>query len=225
MLTRKQQELLLFIHGRIRQTGVSPSFDEMKDALRLVSKASIHRLIIALEERGFIRRLPKRARALEILRLPDDLMSNTKVGNNFSYHSAEGLSRKQNMGFSSVPFMGHIAAEVPISNIQNNTHEIMIPINMFQILGNHYALEVEGDSMNGVGILDSDTVIICSCETANSGDVVVALLNEEKATLRRFRRKGDSIALEAANPAYKTRIFPPKNVKIQGKLVGLIRRY
>lgn len=235
MLTRKQQELLLFIHERMKEAGIPPSFDEMKDALDLASKSGIHRLITALEERGFIRRLPNRARALEVIKLPEAYSPSLKGRRGFSPAVIEGsLGKPQpvpekapapaNDSSVSVPVMGRIAAGVPISAIQNNTHDIAVPMEMLGA-GEHYALEVRGDSMIEAGILDGDTVIIRNAGTANPGDIVVALVDDEEATLKRFRRKGASIALEAANPAYETRIFGPDRVKIQGKLVGLIRRY
>jgi repressor LexA len=238
MLTRKQQELLLFIHERMKESGIPPSFDEMKDALDLASKSGIHRLITALEERGFIRRLPNRARALEVIKLPEAYSPSLQPRRGFSPAVIEGSRGKQpvtaapaqrtpqaEMSASvSVPVMGRIAAGVPISAIQNNTHEIMVPAEMVGT-GDHYALEVKGDSMIEAGILDGDTVIIRNATTANPGEIIVALVDDEEATLKRFRRKGASIALEAANPAYETRIFGPDRVKIQGKLVGLIRRY
>ena len=239
MLTRKQHELLMFIHERLKETGIPPSFDEMKDALDLASKSGIHRLITALEERGFIRRLPNRARALEVLRLPDSIAPGLNPGRRFSPSVIEGsLGRKQperarvpvpsnddeaGAGIS-VPVMGRIAAGVPIDAIQHQTHSIAVPPEMLSG-GEHYALEVKGDSMIEAGILDGDTVIIRNANTASPGEIVVALVDEEEATLKRFRRKGASIALEAANPAYETRIFGPDRIKIQGKLVGLIRRY
>ena len=238
MLTRKQQELLLFIHERMKESGIPPSFDEMKDALDLASKSGIHRLITALEERGFIRRLPNRARALEVIKLPDALSTSLQPRRGFSPAVIEGSLGKSapapaaqkpatdnDAGSSvSVPVMGRIAAGVPISAIQNNTHDISIPAEMIGG-GEHYALEVKGDSMIEAGILDGDTVIIRNANSANPGEIVVALVDDEEATLKRLRRKGASIALEAANPAYETRIFGPDRVKIQGKLVGLIRRY
>ncbi|SOC38723.1 repressor LexA [Rhizobium subbaraonis] len=235
MLTRKQQELLLFIHERMKETGIPPSFDEMKDALDLASKSGIHRLITALEERGFIRRLPNRARALEVIKLPEAYTPSLKARRGFSPSVIEGSLGKARPaeekqppaateGSVSVPVMGRIAAGVPISAIQNNTHDIAVPMEMLGA-GEHYALEVKGDSMIEAGILDGDTVIIRNMNTASPGDIVVALVDDEEATLKRFRRKGASIALEAANPAYETRIFGPDRVKIQGKLVGLIRRY
>jgi repressor LexA len=237
MLTRKQQELLLFIHERMKESGVPPSFDEMKDALDLASKSGIHRLITALEERGFIRRLPNRARALEVIKLPEAYSPSIQPRRGFSPSVIEGsLGKPQpapapkpapsadNGNSVSVPVMGRIAAGVPISAIQNNTHDISVPADMLAS-GEHYALEVKGDSMIEAGIFDGDTVIIRNANTASPGEIVVALVDDEEATLKRFRRKGASIALEAANPAYETRIFGPDRVKVQGKLVGLIRRY
>jgi repressor LexA len=234
MLTRKQQELLLFIHERMKESGVPPSFDEMKDALDLASKSGIHRLITALEERGFIRRLPNRARAIEVIKLPEAYSSSLQPRRGFSPSVIEGSLGKTPVAAQkpvedtsnsvSVPVMGRIAAGVPISAIQNNTHDITVPAEMLGS-GEHYALEVKGDSMIEAGILDGDTVIIRNASNANPGDIIVALVDDEEATLKRFRRRGASIALEAANPAYETRIFGPDRVKIQGKLVGLIRRY
>ncbi|MCX8997695.1 transcriptional repressor LexA [Rhizobiaceae bacterium BDR2-2] len=234
MLTRKQQELLLFIHERMKESGVPPSFDEMKDALDLASKSGIHRLITALEERGFIRRLPNRARALEVIKLPEAYTPSPQPRRGFSPSVIEGSLGKpqpavvQKPASESeavpVPVMGRIAAGVPISAIQHNTHEIVVPADMLGS-GEHYALEVKGDSMIEAGIFDGDTVIIRNISNANPGDIVVALVDDEEATLKRFRRKGASIALEAANPAYETRIFSADRVKVQGKLVGLIRRY
>ncbi|SER43781.1 transcriptional repressor LexA [Rhizobium sp. NFR03] len=237
MLTRKQQELLIFIHERMKESGVPPSFDEMKDALELASKSGIHRLITALEERGFIRRLPNRARALEVIKLPESYSAATPPKRGFSPSVIQGsrgnaapdnvaktTSGAGNDNTVSVPVMGRIAAGVPISAIQNNTHDISVPAFMIGN-GEHYALEVRGDSMIEAGILDGDTVIIRNTNSASPGEIVVALVDDEEATLKRFRRKGASVALEAANPAYETRIFGPERVKVQGKLVGLIRRY
>lgn len=241
MLTRKQQELLMFIHERMKETGVPPSFDEMKDALELASKSGIHRLITALEERGFIRRLPNRARALEVIKLPEVYAAPQKPTKGFNPSVIEGslgkpkepsaLSVAQNLKQSpandsvmTVPMMGRIAAGVPISAIQTNSHDVSVPADMLGT-GEHYALEVKGDSMIEAGIFDGDTVIIRNSSTATPGDIIVALVDDEEATLKRFRRKGASIALEAANPDYETRIYGPDRVKIQGKLVGLIRRY
>ena len=238
MLTRKQHELLLFIHERLKETGIPPSFDEMKEALDLASKSGIHRLITALEERGFIRRLPNRARALEVLRLPDSIAPGLNAARKFSPSVIQGSlgrtpapsARVQAPGNDeagaavTIPVMGRIAAGVPIEAIQHKTHSISVPPEMLSG-GEHYALEVKGDSMIEAGIFDGDTVIIRNGQTANPGDIVVALVDDEEATLKRFRRKGASVALEAANPAYETRIFGPDRVKVQGRLVGLIRRY
>lgn len=239
MLTRKQHELLLYIHACLKETGIPPSFDEMKDALDLASKSGIHRLINALEERGFIRRLPNRARALEVLRLPDSIAPGlAPTRGSFSPSVIQGgqgqtlpspasptLETGDNDTSSiTIPVMGRIAAGVPIDAIQHQTHSITLPASMISA-GDHYALEVKGDSMIEAGILDGDTVIIREVQSANPGEIVVALVDDQEATLKRFRRKGASIALEAANPAYETRIFPPDRVKVQGRLVGLIRRY
>ncbi|MER0236725.1 transcriptional repressor LexA [Fulvimarina sp. MAC8] len=238
MLTRKQHELLKFIDARLNETGVPPSFDEMKDALELKSKSGIHRLITALEERGFIRRLPNRARALEVLKLPDAMRRpepQQPAQRGFKpsvIEGSKGQPAKPRGGSEdgaaneniSIPVMGRIAAGVPISAIQHNTHSISIPPDMI-MGGEHYALEVKGDSMVEAGILDGDTVVIRRGDTAIPGEIVVALVDDEEATLKRFRKKGDTIALEAANPAYETRIFGADRVRVQGKLVGLIRRY
>lgn len=231
MLTRKQHELLLFIHERMKEAGIPPSFDEMKDALDLASKSGIHRLITALEERGFIRRLPNRARALEVIRLPDSMapgLGNPRRFEPSVIEGGRGSGRRQAAEESvhavPVPVMGRIAAGVPIEAIQHQTHQIEVPASMLSG-GDHFALEVRGDSMIEAGILDGDTVVILSSSSANPGDIVVALVDDEEATLKRFRRKGASVALEAANPAYETRIFGPDRVKIQGRLVGLLRRY
>ncbi|WP_026381918.1 transcriptional repressor LexA [Afifella pfennigii] len=235
MLTKKQLELLLFINERLKESGIPPSFDEMKDALDLKSKSGIHRLITALEERGFIKRLPNRARALEVIRLPEAM--NPRLGRpqqrGFTPSVIEGrLGRApepeahwdESPQAANVPVMGRIAAGVPISAIQNQSHAIAVPPDILSS-GEHFALEVRGDSMIEAGILDGDTVVIRKQDTAETGDVVVALIDDEEATLKRLRRKGDSIALEAANPAYETRIFGPDRVRIQGRLVGLLRRY
>ncbi len=233
MLTRKQNDLLRFINERLKESGVPPSFDEMKDALDLRSKSGIHRLIMALEERGFIRRLPNRARALEVLRLPDSVTPSTPRGR-FEPAVIEGDLGKVRRAATpsagdapevvSIPVMGRIAAGTPISAIQARTHTIPVSPD-FLAAGDHFALEVRGDSMIEAGILDNDTVIIRRQDSANSGDIVVALIDDEEATLKRLRRKGAAVALEAANPAYETRIFGPDRVRIQGKLVSLIRRY
>ncbi|CAN5240660.1 transcriptional repressor LexA [soil metagenome] len=236
MLTRKQYELLMFVHERLKESGVPPSFDEMKDALDLRSKSGIHRLIKALEERGFIKRLPNRARAIEVIRLPESVqptISAARPQRGFSPSVIEGNLGKVRAASPEsansndpvlVPMMGRIAAGVPIEAIQTQSHTIGIPPDMLSP-GEHFALEIRGDSMIDAGILDGDTVLIRRSDTADTGDIVVALVDEQEATLKRLRRKGASIALEAANPAYETRIFGPDRVRIQGRLVGLRRRY
>jgi len=237
MLTVKQKELLVFIRNRVQETGVPPSFDEMKEALDLRSKSGIHRLITALEERGFIRRLPHRARALEILKLPDAMQEEARKPSGFSPSVIEGgaparsapqfapppPSYDAGAGIA-VPMMGRIAAGVPISAIQDHTQDIVCPPDLIGN-GEHFALEVRGDSMIDAGIHEGDVVIIKRANSADNGDIVVALVEKEEATLKRLRKKGASIALEAANPKYETRIFGPDQVDIQGRLVGLIRRY
>jgi repressor LexA len=231
MLTRKQHELLMFINERLKEAGVPPSFDEMKDALDLRSKSGIHRLVKALEERGFIKRLPNRARALEIVRLPESTTPAQPRSRGFSPSVIEGsLGRLREAAHDempepvAIPVMGRIAAGVPIEAIQTHSHSIVVPPDMLSP-GEHFALEIKGDSMIEAGIFEGDTVLIKRTDTADSGDIVVALVDEEEATLKRLRRKGASIALEAANPAYETRIFGPDRVRIQGKLIGLMRRY
>ena len=236
MLTRKQFELLRFIHERLTEAGVPPSFDEMKDALDLRSKSGIHRLITALEERGFIRRLPNRARAIEVIKLPDSVAHGISGGvsrsRGFNPSVIEGdLGRgrvvhdDEDSGRPiSVPVMGRIAAGTPIEAIQTRSHVINMPAELLSA-GEHFALEVRGDSMIEAGILDGDIALIRRMESADTGDIVVALIDDEEATLKRFRRRGASIALEPANPAYEVRILPPNRVRIQGKLVAMFRRY
>jgi len=230
MLTRKQHELLRFIDERVKRDGVSPSFEEMKEALDLRSKSGIHRLITALEERGFIRRLPNRARALEVVKLPEDAQAQ-RPARQFAPSVIEGsLGRARppvhdgEARVVTVPVMGRIAAGTPISAIQSRDHTVGMPPDMIGS-GEHFALEVRGDSMIEAGILDGDLALIRKSDTAETGDIVVALIDDEEATLKRLRRKGASVALEAANPAYETRIFGPDRVRIQGRLVGLVRRY
>ena len=236
MLTRKQNELLRFIDERVRETGVPPSFDEMKEALDLKSKSGIHRLITALEERGFIRRLPNRARALEVLKMPDisprPRFSPSVVEGHFGKsRPAPAPAARAGAGVAdgsrpvSIPVMGRIAAGTPVSAIQNRSHSITLSPDFLMAGGEHYALEVKGDSMIEAGILDGDTVVIRRQDVANTGDIVVALIDDEEATLKRLRRRGSSIALEPANPAYETRVLGPDRVRIQGKLVSLVRRY
>ena len=269
MLTRKQQELLLFIHKNLQDEGIPPSFDEMKDALSLKSKSGIHRLITALEERGFIRRLPNRARALEILRLPEghDTRHGNLAGGAAQVPQAQNMSALARRGFkpsvidgglsadanddgsnivsgefgenpqaaydatsdngansNSIPVMGRIAAGVPISAIETFSRSLTLPPDMIGA-GEHFALEVEGESMIEAGIHDGDTVVIEKTSSASVGDIVVALVDDEEATLKTFRREGSSIALEAANPAFKTRVFDANRIKVQGRLVALMRSY
>ena len=233
MLTRKQLDLLNYINKHLNKDGIPPSFDEMKEALDLRSKSGIHRLITALEERGFIRRLAHRARAIEIVKLPDSLETNNKVAElnaNSSKSSSIKLETDAKYLRSSVhakelPVMGRIAAGVPIEAISQVSHNVAIPGHMLRNGGDHYALEVKGDSMIEEGINDGDIVVIKETKTAVNGDIVVALVKDSEATLKRFFYRGDAIALEAANPAYETRIVPSDQVKVQGRLVGLIRSY
>jgi repressor LexA len=251
MLTKKQYELLMFIHERVRESGVPPSFDEMKDALDLRSKSGIHRLITALEERGYIKRLEKRARALEIIRLPENMAEGVRPaatrnqaqrmahGESATARGGRGASRAaadtrvpsaylRRTGGSdeqiSIPLLGRIAAGTPIEALQHKQGDVPLPGGLIGT-GEHYALEVTGDSMINAGILDGDTIIIQRVDTAQTGEIVVALVDENEATLKRLRRRGDSIALEAANPAYETRLYGADRVRIQGRLVGLVRRY
>ncbi len=226
MLTTKQRELLLFIHERIKKDGVSPSFDEMKEALNLASKSGIHRLITALEERGFLKRLANRARALEVLKLPDSVTPSAPPrGRQVFRPSLVGSeATPPPMAGHTIPVLGRIAAGVPIEAIQNEVDRIHPPGHLPED-EDHFALEVKGDSMIDAGILDGDLVILKRTDDANTGDIVVALIDEEEATLKRLRKKGASIALEAANPAFETRIFGPDRVHVQGRLVALVRRY
>ena len=228
MLTRKQHELLNFVHGHIRQSGISPSFDEMKDALNLKSKSGIHRLITALEERGFIRRLAHRARALEVLKLPESVLPGGRdlSPNVIQGEFSSGVSRHavESDDIVSMPLYGRIAAGTPIEALRDPSNFVDVPRGMLA-RGEHFALEVAGDSMIDAGILDGDTVILQRRETAENGAIVVALIDDNEATLKRLRRKGNSVALEPANQSYETRIFPPDRVKIQGQLIGLLRRY
>ena len=234
MLTKKQLDLLEFIHVRLQRDGVPPSFDEMKEALDLRSKSGIHRLITALEERGFIRRMAHRARALEIVKLPDALAQKLEPkAAGFTPRVIDGDKPDQtppaamsveSLGALEIPVMGRIAAGVPISAISEVSHNVAVPQSMIGN-GDHYALEVKGDSMIDAGINDGDVVIIRETTTADNGDIVVALIEGQEATLKKFRRSNGAIALEAANPAYETRLFRDDQVKVQGRLVGLIRTY
>ena len=229
MLTRKQYELLVIIEKCLRETGISPSYDEMKDALALRSKSGIHRLITGLEERGFIRRLPHRARALEVLRLPENMDAPAPAGG-FSPNVIKGEFKLPGTRASAetemveLPLYGRIAAGTPIEALRDYSNTIGLPTSMLST-GEHFALEVDGDSMIEVGIHNGDTVVIQRSETADNGSIVVALIDDNEVTLKRLRRKGGSIALEPANTAYETRIFGPDQVKVQGRLVSLLRKY
>ncbi len=228
MLTRKQLELLDFIKTRMDRDGVPPSFDEMKEALDLRSKSGIHRLITALEERGFIRRLAHRARAIEIVKLPEAMERpgfSPRVIVNERPEPPRAAMAVQAVDAVDLPVMGRIAAGVPIEAISHASHHVAVPGSMLSGRGQHYALEVKGDSMIEAGINDGDIVVIREQDTAENGDIVVALVEDAEATLKRFRRKGGMIALEAANPAYETRLYPDHQVRVQGRLVGLIRSY
>lgn len=253
MLTKKQLDLLEFIHRRLQKDGVPPSFDEMKVALDLRSKSGIHRLITALEERGFIRRLAHRARAIEILRLPENMGGTISGSQAAGSQATTQTSMRPSSGFTprvvaensaltsgdrpapssathmvgaiELPVMGRIAAGVPIEAINQVSHQVAIPQAMLASNGHHYALEVRGDSMINAGINDGDIVVIRETETADDGDIVVALVANEEATLKRLYRRNGAIALEAENPAYETRLYPEDQVKVQGRLVGLIRSY
>jgi repressor LexA len=230
MLTKKQLDLLEFIHKRVQRDGVPPSFDEMKEALDLRSKSGIHRLITALEERGFIRRLAHRARALEIVKLPDAMLGKTAgftprvIAGDRPASTPPAALPVEVVAAIELPVMGRIAAGVPIEAIQQVSHNVAVPQSMLGS-GEHYALEVKGDSMIEAGINDGDVVVIRETNTANNGDIVVALVEDHEATLKKFRRQNGMIALEAANPAYQTRVLHDHQVKIQGRLVGLIRTY
>lgn len=231
MLTRKQYELLMFIDRRLKESGVPPSFDEMKEALALKSKSGIHRLITGLEERGFIRRLPHRARALEVLRLPDNSAAEAAPSTSkfaptviHGKFKLPGTPAGGDADAMQLPLYGRIAAGTPIEALRDHSATIDVPASLLGA-GEHYALEVEGDSMVDAGILDGDTVLIRQCDQAESGTIVVALVDGGEVTLKRLRRKGASIALEPANTKYETRIFGPDRVQVQGRLVGLMRRY
>ena len=236
MLTRKQHELLMFITERLQSTGQSPSFDEMKEALKLRSKSGIHRLVTALEERGFIRRLPHRARALEVLKSPDQMVPaasgtpSTPAITRASVVRPDFAGRRPNLPPPSstetrtLPLDGRIAAGTPIEALRDQSSFVEVPTTLLDN-GEHYALEVSGDSMIDAGIHDGDTVIIQRTDAADNGTIVVALVDSEEVTLKRLRRKGNSVALDSANEAYETRIFGPDRVQVQGKLVGLMRKY
>ena len=245
MLTKKQHELLTFISAKLQETGFSPSFEEMKEALNLKSKSGIHRLITALEERGFIRRLPHRARALEVLRLPDSgPVSQSARGDSRviegNFGRAPTASSRRHLtevevapltgaansdgGMVELPLYGRIAAGTPIEALADQTSTVLLPATLIGT-GEHYALEVAGNSMIDAGIFDGDTAIIQRTSNAQNGEIIVALVDREEATLKRLRRKGNSVALEPANTRYETRIFGPNRVEVQGRLVGLFRKY
>ena len=232
MLTRKQYDLLMFIHEKLQNSGVSPSFEEMKAALDLKSKSGIHRLITGLEERGFLRRLPNRARALEVVKLPEntapeqlptrnrrvDTLRRQEIG------SANSMSRAMGGNTVQLSLYGKIAAGTPIEALRDHSMQVDVPATLLG-RGDHYALEVDGESMIEAGILDGDTVVIERTEHAGNGDIVVALVEGSEVTLKRLRRRGDSVALEPANANFETRIYRPDQVNIQGRLVGLLRKY
>ena len=241
MLTRKQRELLKFIQERLADSGISPSFDEMKEALGLKSKSGVHRLITGLEERGFIRRLPHRARALDVVRLPEDQTAKAGqaaaarggddrraalnvIRGDFTPSLPGAVVAAQPSSALQLPLYGKIAAGTPIEALRDNSNSVDVPATLLG-RGENYALTVEGDSMIDAGIHDGDMVVIERCDTAENGTIVVALIDNTEVTLKRLRRKGDSIALEPANPAHKTRIFGPDRVRIQGRLTGLLRKY
>jgi repressor LexA len=237
MLTRKQHQLLTYIDNHLNTDGVPPSYDEMKDALGLKSKSGIHRLITGLEERGFIRRLPHKARALEVLKKPQNMIDDPPAKGGFEPRVVDatfGLGTQQEPAPAAasapaeemvgLPFYGKIAAGTPIEALRDNTRSFEVPPGMLG-RGDHYALEIEGDSMIEAGILDGDTVLIQRTDTADNGEIVVALVEGHEATLKRLRRRGASIALEPANATHETRIFGPDQVRVQGRLVGLVRKY
>jgi repressor LexA len=228
VLTQRQHQLLQFIHGYLRDHGVPPSFEEMRAALRLKSKSGIHRLITGLEERGYIRRLAYRARALEVIRLPNGARVDpgAAMGPGEANVVQFGRPAEQVLEDSSValPLYGRIAAGTPIEALRDHSTQIQVPPHLLG-RGDHYALEVVGDSMCEAGIQDGDMVVIERADAAANGDIVVALIDDSEVTLKRLRCKGQTVALEAANPEYETRIFGPNRVKVQGRLVGLMRRY
>jgi len=224
MLTKKQRDLLLFIHEKLQENGVAPSFDEMKDALDLKSKSGIHRLIGALEERQFIRRLPNRARALEILRLPDSEDNNSSPPTNIFTPSFEAKAEEiSDPDTVNIPLHGRIAAGTPIEALEQ-FENIPVPMSMIGS-GSHYALEIDGDSMRDAGILDGDTIVVQRCDTAENGAIVVALIDEQEATLKTLYKKGPDVALEPSNQDFDTQTYPANRVRIQGRLVGLLREY
>jgi len=223
MLTKKQHDLLMFIHERLQETGVAPSFDEMKDALNLKSKSGIHRLIGALEERGFLRRLANKARALEVVRLPEDESSSATGASTNVFKPEFGTAAETDPATVDIPLHGKIAAGTPIEALEQYEN-IKIPMDMIGA-GSHYALEIDGESMIEAGILDGDTVIIQRCDSAENGAIVVALVDEEEATLKTLFKKGPDISLEPANRDFETQTYPANRVRIQGRLTGLLRKY
>ena len=226
MLTKKQKNLLLFINKKLRSTGVSPSYEEMKESLNLKSKSGIHRLISALEERGFIKRLAHKARALEVIKLPETASAND-IYNSFSPSIIKGGLDEENLNKSNdteIPVLGKIAAGTPVEAIQNEVSRIPLPANIEKD-GEFFGLKVQGDSMIEAGINDGDTVIVKKADTADNGKIVVALIDDHEAMLKRIRRKGKTVALESANKNYETKIFGPDRVKVQGILVSLYRNF
>ena len=225
MLTKKQKNLLMFINKKLRSSGVSPSYEEMKQSLNLKSKSGIHRLISALEERGFIKRLAHKARALEVVKLPETASAND-IYNSFSPSVIKGgLDEETNDNINSeIPVLGKIAAGTPIEAIQNEVSRISLPEELNKN-GEHFGLKISGDSMIEAGINDGDTVIVKKTDTANNGQIVVALIDDHEAMLKRIRRKGKVVALESANKRYETKIFGPDRVKVQGVLVSLYRNF
>ncbi len=227
MLTKKQKNLLLFINKKLRSSGVSPSYEEMKESLNLKSKSGIHRLISALEERGFIKRLAHKARALEVIKLPETASAND-IYNSFSPSVIKGgldeSSNRNNSDENEIPVLGEIAAGTPVEAIQNEVARIPLPSNI-EMNGEFFGLKVQGDSMIEAGINDGDTVIVKKADTAENGKIVVALIDDHEAMLKRIRRKGKTIALESANRNYETKIFGPDRVKVQGILVSLYRNF
>ena len=228
MLTKKQHELLMFIKKRMTEKGVPPSFEEMKDAVNLKSKSGIHRLIVALEERGYLRRLPNRARAIEVIKLPEDTSSISEHYEqkeniiNASLIRVRNEPQKYNL---KIPLYGKIAAGIPIEALTNPSEFLEVPSELCRNNGDHYALTIDGDSMIDEGIIDGDTVIIKNTNQAENGAIVVALIDQEEATLKKFRKRGESIALEPANSKHKIQIYGKDRIEVQGKLVGLLRYY
>ena len=225
MLTKKQRNLLIFINKKLRSTGISPSYEEMKQSLNLKSKSGIHRLISALEERGFIKRLPHKARALEVIKLPETASAND-IYNSFSPSIIKGglYESNKNLEEIGIPVLGKIAAGTPVEAIQNEVSRIPLPINL-EKNGEYFGLKVQGDSMIDAGIYEGDTVIIKRTDTADNGKIVVALIDDHEAMLKRIRKKGKVVALESANKNYETKIFGPDRVKVQGVLVSLYRNF